>query len=270
MKYLTNEELVKEYQNGNLSMLEVLIKKNENLVKYFANKYSGVAKKASLEFNDLVQEGWIAFLDAVEKYQYNDDEPVLFSTYAGMRIRYRILNTLNSSICRKKKRDVTSEEINICSISEAMHGTDDMTIEETLSDEQSEEVFMMVEDEIDNKILRQDLFHVIETVLGKGAGLVRNVLIMHYGLKGKERTFEQIGKIFKVTWQSVQQAEFAAIKKIRNSQEGKELMKKYQWQVLNSFEHNRDKINQFASPDVVLERMETLDELLYGVLKQIC
>ncbi|WP_157882744.1 hypothetical protein [Thermoclostridium stercorarium] len=89
-------------------------------------------------------------------------------------------------------------------------------------------------------------------------------------MKGKERTFEQIGKIFKVTWQSVQQAEFAAIKKIRNSQEGKELMKKYQWQVLNSFEHNRDKINQFASPDVVLERMETLDELLYGVLKQIC
>jgi len=47
-------------------------------------------------------------------------------------------------------------------------------------------------------------------------------------------------------------------------------MKKYQWMVFNPLEHEKDQINQFASPDIVLERMETLDELLYGILNQCC
>lgn len=267
---MTNEELIKKYQEGNHSALDELIIQNEKIVKFFANKYYGIASRALVDFDDLVQEGWIAFIKAVEKYRFDTEQPIKFTSYASEVIKYRMLNFINRNIFRVKKSDSNSEQIKICSISKTISGTDDMTIEETIEDEQSEEPFTLIEDEIDNEILRQDLFDVIYTVLGKGVGLVRNVLIMHYGLKGKERTFEQIGKIFKVTWQSVQQAEFAAIKKIRNSQEGKELMKKYQWQVLNSFEHNRDKINQFASPDVVLERMETLDELLYGVLKQIC
>lgn len=267
---MTNEELVKEYQEGNHSALDELIIQNEKIVKFFANKYYGIASRALVDFDDLVQEGWIAFIKAVEKYRFDTEQPIKFSSYASEVIKYRMLNFINKNICRIKKSDSNSEQIKICSISETIPGTDDVTIEESIADEQSEEPFILIEDEIDNEILREDLFDVIYTVLGKGAGLVRNVLIMHYGLKGQPQTFEEISKRYKVTRQSVQEAEFKAIKKIRNSEAGKALMKKYQWMVFNPLEHEKDQINQFASPDIVLERMETLDELLYGILNQCC
>jgi len=289
---LTNEELIKEYQEGNHSALDELIKQNENIVKFFANKYYGIASRALVDFDDLEQEGWIAFIKAVEKYRFDTEEPIKFISYAGEVIKGRMLNFINRNISRVKKSDSTSDQIIMHSINEVVSEDDDRNLEELLADESSEQPFLEVDEEIDNEILRQDLYEVLDSVFGKETEFNgedfsfmdvnyltfklkngingREVLILHYGLEGKPQTFEQIAKKFKVTRQSVQEAEFKAIKKIRNSEAGKALMKKYQWMVFNSLEQEKDQINQFASPDVVLERMETLDDLLYGILNQCC
>lgn len=268
--YLTNEELVKEYQEGNHSALDALIAKNTGLVKYAANRYLGVARNTTLEFADLEQEGWIAFLNAVEKYQYNDEVPVKFSSFAGTLMKYHILNVLNCVICRKRKRDVSSDQIMICSTNDVIPGTDDMTLENLIADENAEHPFIKIEEQIDNEILKKDLLNVIDLVLKKGYGLVTNVLLMHYGLKGQAMTFIEIGKYFKVSSSRVQQAEFEAIKLIRRSEHGEAIMKKYKWMVFNSLEHEKEKINKFAPPDTVIDKIQTIDELLYEILGQCC
>ena len=290
MNYLTNEELVKAYQEGNHSALDELIKKNTGLVKYFAYKYCGVASKALIDFDDLEQEGWIAFIKAVEKYRFDTEEPVKFSKYAGEAMKYGMLRFLNCNISRVKKSDSTSDWIKIHSINEVVSEDDDRNLEELLADESSEQPFLEVDEEIDNEILRQDLYEVLDSVFGKETEFNgedfsfmdvnyltfklknsitgREVLILHYGLEGKPQSMEQIGKKFNVSHQYVQQIEFGAIKKIRNSEAGKALMKKYQWKVLSSLEHERNKINKFASPDNILEKMEIVDDLLYKILKQ--
>lgn len=287
---MTNEELVKAYQEGNYSALDELIQKNKGLVKYFANKFCGVASKALLDFDDLEQEGWIAFIKAVEKYRFDTEEPVKFSYYAGEVIKGIMLNFINRNISRVKKSDSTSDLIIMHSLNNVVSEDDDRNLEELLADESSEQPFLEIDEEIDNEILRQDLYEVLDSVFGKETefngedfsfmdvnyltfklknGITgREVLILHYGLEGKPQSIEQISKKFNVSYPYVQQIEFGAIKKIRNSEEGKALMKKYQWKVLSSLEHDRDKINKFASPDTVLERMEIVDDLLYKILKQ--
>lgn len=287
---MTNEELVKEYQEGNYSALDELIQKNTGLVKYFANKYCGVASKALLDFDDLEQEGWIAFIKAVEKYSFDTEEPVKFISYAGEVIKGIMLNFINRNISRVKKSDSTSDPIVMYSLNNVVSEDDDRNLEELLADKNSEQPFLEVDEEIDNDILRQDLYEVLNSVFGKETefngedfsfmdvnyltfklknGITgREVLILHYGLEGKPQSIEQIGKKFNVSHQYVQQIEFGAIKKIRNSEEGKALMKKYRWKIACSLEHEKTKVNQFASPDMVLERMEIIDDLLHAILKE--
>ncbi|MCC5910151.1 MAG: sigma-70 family RNA polymerase sigma factor [Clostridiaceae bacterium] len=268
---MTNEELVKEYREGDNEALDQLIQKNTGLVKYFANKYCGIAQNTSLEYEDLEQEGWIAFIDAIEKYEFNEDEPVLFSTYAGMRVKYKILTYLNRNICRTKKSDISSEPVTMCSINQLLPGTEDMTLEDSICDESAEEPFRLIEEEIDNGILRQDLIYLIETVLGRGPGPLRNILIMHYGLRGKPMSFNKIGERFKMSGSRIQQIEFDALKKIRNSEEGKELMKKYKWMLFNHLDREKEFIlKENSSPEHIVERIESIDELLFGILKECC
>jgi DNA-directed RNA polymerase sigma subunit (sigma70/sigma32) len=287
---LTNEELVKEYQEGNFFVLDDLIQQNTGLVKYFAKKFCPIAKNTPLEFDDLEQEGWTGFLDAVVQYQFNNDEPVKFVTYAGMKIKFKILRALNHSVCRKA--DILSGHVSMCSINAPVLGYDDFTIEDTIKDYRSELDFMSIEEEFDNEILRKDLICMLDSVFGmktefNGVDLNgmdvnyligsllndvngKDILILHYGLEAKQMPFTEIAKKYCLSASRVQQIEFNAMSKIRRSEQGQALMQKYKWMMVNSLEQEKRQVNQFASPENVVARMETLDELLYGILKQCC
>jgi RNA polymerase sigma factor (sigma-70 family) len=261
---LTNEELVKEYRDGNYFVLDELMLKNRGLVKYFANRYFPLTKNTPLEFDDLEQEGWIGFLDAVNQYQYqyqsqfNDGELVKFATYASLKIKYKILNALNRTMCRRNKHDLSSDQVTICSINAPVPGTDNLTIEDGVTDDRSPIDFMLIEEEIDNEILKKDLLNVIDSVFGKGRGLINNVLIIHYGLIGKAKSFADIAERYGVSGSYVQQIEYNALWKIRKSEPGHALQDKYKCVVINSLEHE------------VGDKLDALDDLLNGILKQCC
>ncbi len=180
---MTNEELVQEYQNGNNHALDELMQQNTGLVMYFANKYNSFGQRALFEQDDLVQEGWIGFIDAVDKYDPNrkleseeseptllDDEElektVLFSSYAGRAIQNKILRAINKNIPRKKKSDTYSEQIMVNSINALLPGSDGTTLEVMIPDDEAAQSFEDVENKMDNEALRQDLLYMLDSIFG--------------------------------------------------------------------------------------------------------
>ena len=184
---MSNEELVQEYQNGNHQALDELIQQNTGLVFYFANKYQGFGQRVSLELDDLVQEGWIGFVNAAKKFDPNrliekeeiesiclndNDDPdeeiktAKFSTYAGRAIQSKIIRAINNNTPREKKSDLYSEPVKVNSINALVSGTEGATLEIFLPDEESTQSFNDVEENIDNEILRKDLLQLLDSVFG--------------------------------------------------------------------------------------------------------
>jgi len=86
-KVLTRKEeaeLFKRLRNGDKSAKDILVEHNMRLVQKMASKLS----KPGFEFDDLVQEGLIGLLTAIDKYDYT--RGYKFSTYSVWYIRQRI------------------------------------------------------------------------------------------------------------------------------------------------------------------------------------
>ncbi|EOR25309.1 RNA polymerase sigma-32 subunit RpoH [Clostridium sartagoforme AAU1] len=299
---MTNEELVQEYQNGNHQALDDLINQNNGLVYYFANKYLPICPKATMDMEDLLQEGWMGFVDAAQKYDPNkplekeeaepicledeeENKAVMFSSYAGRAIQNNILRAINRSIPRKKKSDTYSEPIMVNSVNAFLPGSDDTTLEELLPDEGSMESFKDIEEDFDNKLLRKDLIQMLDSVFGgefqfngidfKGVDNInslfhkvrdgitaKEVLLLHYGLFGKEMSFKEIGKQVGLTGSRIEQIEFAGIKRIRKSEQGKDFMTKYEVDYVDELLFRKQMINKYSSPEKVVDRIESIDNLL--------
>lgn len=299
---MTNEELVQEYQKGNKEIIDELMQQNTGLVMYFANKYKGFCQNGVLENDDLMQEGWIGFIDAVNKYDPNkpleqeESEPicledeeenktVMFSTYAGRAIQNHMLRAINKSIPRKKKSDTYSEPITVNSVNALLPGSDDTTLEQMIPDEDSIQSFKDIEEDFDNKLLRKDLIQLLDSVFGSefrfngidfsGVENVRSlfykvrdginakeVLLLHYGLFGKEMYYKDIGKLVGLSGSRIEQIEHSAIKKIRRSKQGKEFMTKYEIDYVDDLLSKKEAINKYSSPEKVIEKIENIDNLL--------
>jgi RNA polymerase sigma factor (sigma-70 family) len=79
-----NRELVAKLQAGDRGAAGALVRENRPLARTIANAYAGVG----VGVEDLVQEGFIALLQAAETYDASRDVP--FATYAGSRMRRRM------------------------------------------------------------------------------------------------------------------------------------------------------------------------------------
>jgi len=297
---MTNEELVQEYQNGNHQALDELMQENTGLVMYFANKYYGLCYNTSLDFDDLVQEGWIGLIYAAKKYdpdiptknqvdkqiELNEEAPkaVQFSTFAGIQVKGRMLNAIRDKKPRKVKCDLESEVI-VNSVNAFLPGSDDTTLEEMLPDEQSMECFKEIEEDFDNKLLRKDLIQLLDSVFGSefrfngidfnGVNNIKSlfykvrdginakeVLLLHYGLFGKEMSYREIGKLVGLTGSRIEQIEYRGIKRIRKSKQGKEFMTKYEVDYVDELLFRKEQINKFKSPERILDGIESIDNLL--------
>lgn len=299
---MTNEELVQEYQNGNHQALDELINQNNGLVYYFANKYLPLCPKTTMDMDDLLQEGWIGLVDAAKKYDPNkpleqeeaepicleveeENKTVMFSSYAGRSIQNNMLRAINRSIPRMKKSDTYSEPIMVNSVNAFLPGSDDTTLEEMLPDEESMESYKEIEEDFDNKLLRKDLIQLLDSVFGSefrfngidfnGVNNVKSlfykvrdginakeVLLLHYGLFGKEMSYREIGKLVGLTGSRIEQIEFSGIKRIRKSELGKEFMTKYEVDYVDELLFRKEKINKFRSPERILDGIESIDNLL--------
>lgn len=254
MPLLTIEEeheLFKRIANNDLEARKIVIERNLKLVVKIARKYAGYG----FELEELIQEGNLGLIRAVEKYDYQ--KSIHFSFYAHRWIEVYIEKKINkltsivtipenivSSLPKFKKcvenlkkslnRMPTIEEISssfhVSKLSVkkyffAIQVRGSVSLDAPLtsySDTDFKDYLvddsLSVEQVYEQKRLYEDLDYILRRCNFKERTL--NILRLRYGLNGNEpKSYEQIARIFNISRQRVVQIEKEALKKIRRRKE---------------------------------------------------
>ncbi|OGR86705.1 MAG: hypothetical protein A3A86_07895 [Elusimicrobia bacterium RIFCSPLOWO2_01_FULL_60_11] len=244
---------IKELEETILKNKIELIKANLRLVVSIAKKHVG---GSSLELTDLIQEGGLGLIKAVEKFEWK--RGFKFSTYATWWIRQSINRAIADQsrtiripvhmkeiiskmgkIARKSRQDF-GREPHVEEYSKILRLSTDKvrSILKIMQDPISlttpigEDEDSYLEDFIEDKqgpspsrsavefLKRQEIEGVLSTLSTREAEIIR----MRFGIStGYPRTLEDVGKIFNVTRERVRQIEAKAIRKMRHPSRSKRL-----------------------------------------------
>ena len=246
------KQLAERMAQGDSSAKKRLCEANLRLVVSIAKKYVG----RGMQFLDLIQEGNLGLLKAVEKFDYN--KGFKFSTYATWWIRQAITRAIadqartiripvhmvetitkvkkaSSQLLHETGHDPTTEEIAerlempVERIQEIIRiAQDPVSLETPIGEEEDSHLGDFIQDDdapapadaASLMLLKEQLNEVLSTLSDREARVLR----LRFGLEdGRARTLEEVGKEFDVTRERIRQIEAKALRKLRHPSRSKKV-----------------------------------------------